>query len=78
MIRNLIWLAILQIRLVSLITAQNPDPQWVMNFKYPVIIETISESGAYFAAVTEAKGGTNNTVLLFLVSSEREIVFKLP
>ena len=76
MILKFFWILILQFHLVSPITAQNPDPQWVMNFKYPVVIETISESGAFFAAATEANGGNDNAVLLYLVSSEREIVFK--
>ena len=74
--RKFIWILFLQFHLVSPITAQNPKPQWVMNFKYPVVIETISESGAFFAAATEVNGGKDNAVLLYLVSSEREIVFK--
>ncbi len=74
--RKFIRILFLQFHLVSPIIAQNPNPQWVMNFKYPVVIETISESGAFFAAATEADGGKNNAVLLYLVSSEREIVFK--
>jgi len=76
LIRKFIRIIILQLHLIAPITAQNPDPQWVMNFKYPVVIETISESGALFAAATEEIGGDDNAVFLYLVSSEREIVFK--
>ena len=56
--------------------AQNPSAEWVMLFKYPIITEAISKDGSGFAAVTKSEEGTNGSILIHLISSQRQIIFK--
>lgn len=46
---------ILFLTLLSETNAQNPSADWVMLFKYRIIIEANSKDGSGFAAVTESE-----------------------
>ena len=58
------------------INAQNPSADWVMLFKYRILIEAISKDGSGFVAVTESEEGKNKSVIIHLISSERKMIFK--
>jgi len=63
---------------MPVINAQNPSADWVMLFKYPIITEAISKDGSAFVAVTNTEKGINESVIIHLISSEREMIFKKP
>ena len=58
------------------LSAQNPDPQWVMLFKNDVLAEEISLDGNRFAVLEKSAEGISDAIIFHFVSSDREVIFK--